>query len=478
MHMVEFTDRKNELGLFKKKFKNMTKGELVILYGRRRVGKTELVRKFLDEIPRKTKAYIFVDEGTSTDMLRSISEDISAAWPEVRRSFSTWESFFSFLAERAEQRKTVVVMDEFQRMRTDPRAFARFQKVWDIKLKDKPIMIIFLGSVISAIHRIAINRKSPLFGRATVRFQLEPFDYQAFRQALPSIKDEELLIRLYSTFGGMPAYLEVADRCRNQSEYVSVVEEKMLEKSGILREEPQALLRMELKDTGRYNSILAAIAGGHRNPKEISDQTGIKPGTLVFYLNKLEKSLGLIKKISPVCGKHRPQYVFRDNLFRFWYHFIFRNLSALEMGNYEYVKKKIIGEMPAFEGRVFEEIIKELVAKYNGRNLKTIPVNLSVLGGWWGRKEGDIDLVGTEKNSLLAGEVKWTNEPVDVPVITELEDRLSFLKCSEAQRSNVHLLVVAKRGFTKSAKRYMEEKGVVGFTLDGVAALFDSLPSK
>ena len=475
--MVEFTDRKEELGTLKERFEKLRRGELIVLYGRRRVGKTELVSRFLNGIPSEQKAYLLIDEGTSADMLRSVSEDISIAWPEVRREFRSWEDFFSFLAARAQDRRTVIAIDEFQRMHSDRRALTRFQKAWDTQLRNLPIMVIFLGSAVGAIHKIAINGKSPLFGRTTGRFRLQPFTYQTFRKALgPS--DEEQLIRLYTIFGGMPSYLEFAEKCLKSHDYIPVLENTMLHKNGLLRDEPQALLRMELKDAGRYNSILAAIAEGYRNPKEISDQTGIEPGPLVFYLIKLEDYLGIIRKIVPLCGKHRPQYVFRDNLFAFWYRFVYRNMSSLEIENYDHVKERIRNEIGTMEGRVFEDISRELLTAYNGKNIKGVPLSFTEIGAWWGRKEGDIDIVATGKDSLLVGEVKYTNEPVDSDVPIELEHRLSFLNCSSSQRSNVRFLVISKSGFTEPAKKYMEERKMLALALEDMTELFDSLPLK
>lgn len=475
--MIEFTDRKEEINPIRNRFENLKKGELVILFGRRRVGKTELTSKFLSDIPAEQKAYLLMDEGTPADMLRSVSEDISTAWPEVRREFASWEAVFSFLAERAKERKTVVAIDEFQRMNSDPRAFSRFQKAWDMHLKDLPIMIIFLGSAVGAIDKIAINAKSPLFGRATARFRINPFGYQAFRQAL-NAKNEVDAVRLYSIFGGMPYYLDFAEKCVLSKDFLSVVAEDILHKNGRLRDEPQALLRMELKDTGRYNSILAAIAAGHRNPKEISDQTGIKQGPLVFYLNKLENSLNIIKKIKPLCGKHRPQYVFQDNFFAFWYKFVFRNLSTLEIEKYDFVRQKIETELPAVEGRVLEDILRELLVSYNGKMIKGVSISFTEIGSWWGRKDGDIDLVATSKNSLIVGECKWTEEQISSEVPATLEQRVAFLNCSDNQRSKVQFVIFSKNGFSSFAQRYMEERNMLGLTLKDLTALFDELPPK
>ena len=478
--MVKFTDRKEELNLLRERYEKLEKGELIILYGRRRVGKTELIRKFLKGIPKESGAYVMVDERTPVDMLRSISEDIGTEWPEVKSEFQSWDSLFSFLGSRAEERKTVILIDEFQRMHSDPRAFARFQKAWDISLKDKPIMIVFLGSVIGTINKIAMNRKSPLFGRATSKISLQPFDYQAFRQALSRIKDEKLLVRLYTTFGGMPNYLNFAEECESMDRYIEIVEKTILKKNSTLREEPQTLLQMELKDTGRYNSILAAIAGGHRNGKEITDHTGINPASLNFYMDRLEKHLQIIEKTVPLCGKHKPQYVFRDNFFAFWHKFVFRNLSALEIENYELVKKSISNDINALEGKVFESIVKEIIIKHNrmGKAIKGAAMDFSEIGSWWGRKGEDIDILALGKKSILAGEVKWTNEPMDPSVLMELENRVKMISCSQEQRSDVKMLAVSKSGFTENAKKYMEERKIISLDLDEIANLFNGLPEK
>ncbi len=477
--MVGFTDRKEELKLLADRFAHLSKGELIILTGRRRVGKTELVRYFLETVPKEKRLYLFVDEGTPQDMLRSLADDVSAGWPYEKPVFSSWDDFFDYLSVKCtELGGLVVAIDEFQRLHADPRAFSRMQKAWDTKLKDKPIMLVLLGSAVSAIYKIAIGRRSPLFGRATARLSLEPFDYQAFREALEESKlDEELKIKLYATFGGIPRYLEFAEKAAG-SAYLDLLEENMLRKNSILREEPSTILQMELKDTGRYNSILAAIAKGHRALNEISAQTGIRSSGLTFYLAKLTKALGLIEKRKPVCGKVSPQYVLKDNFFKFWYNFVNKNNSSLEIENYGLVRKRIESEIDAVTGVAFEDIVRELVAKHNNGKLLGMPVEVSELGGWWDRNGNEIDVCGQSKESLLLGEVRWRKEPIDYEYVRQFLEKRHLIQCTSAQSRNTTMFMVSKSGFTAQASKFMQERGVYAFNLEDITGAYDSLPEK
>ncbi|MEM3031104.1 MAG: ATP-binding protein [Candidatus Micrarchaeia archaeon] len=476
--MVEFSNRRSELGLLESKYARLEKGELVILYGRRRVGKTELVLQFLKKIPEKEKLYFLIDEGTPSAMLSGIAEDIARQWHGETPAFHSWDEFFGYLEGKSERTKLAVAIDEFQRMHTDPRAFSRLQKAWDTMLRNRRMLIVLLGSAIGAIHKIAIGSRSPLFGRATWRYQIEPFDYQAFREALPPT-DEALLVTLYATFGGMPHYLRFAEEIVKGRDYLDAVEEHILKKSGLLRDEPQALLRMELKDTGRYNSILSAIADGHLKLTEISAQTGISPAGLNFYITRLQHSLRLIEKIEPVCGKKRlSKYVFTDNFFRFWYRFVAKNLSSLEIEDYAFARKKIEAELPAFTGPVFESIVRELIAKYNRRRIKGFPIEVEKLGGWWSRTGNEVDVCGVSKNGLLLGEVKWQNKPADFDVVSNLLEMKKHIQCTPAQAQHTRFLVVSKSGFTPAALSLMREHGVLGLELKDVSALFNALEKK
>ena len=478
--MVKFTDRREELSLFKTKFDNLEKGELIILSGRRRVGKTELVRKFFETIPEHQRLYLFVDEGTPQDMLRSLADDVGVAWPKEKPAFSTWDDFFGYLdAKSTETGKLVVAIDEFQRLHADPRAFSRLQRAWDTRLKNKPVMLVLLGSAVSAIYKIAVGARSPLFGRATAKMALEPFDFQAYREALSETGlSEEVKIRLYATFGGLPRYLEFAEKVAKK-EYLDVVEENVLRKNGLLREEPSTILAMELRDTGRYNSILSAIAKGHRSLKEISDQTGIESSGLTFYIDRLSKAMGLMEKRMPVCGsKMAPQLVLKDNFFRFWYNFVARYSSALEINNFKLVREQVGSQVEALTGIVFEDIVRELISKYNNASLGNMPVKVTELGCWWDRSGNEIDVCGQSKDALLIGEVRWRKEQADYAASVSFHDKRHLVQCTREQRANTTMFFVSKSGYDNKARVYLKEHGIHAFELSDVIAAFDKLPKK
>ncbi len=476
--MVRFTGRREEMAALSKSFAALSKGELILVYGRRRVGKTELMREFLKTVPREQGLYLYVQDGTPATKLRSLAQDVGREWPGETPVFESWDDLYSFLERKAREKgKLAVVIDEFQRLHADPQSLTKLQRAWDERFKNLPIMIILQGSSIGMIAKIAQNSRAPLFGRRTKEMRLEPFDYQAFREALRHTRmSEEQVIELYATFGGIPAYLDLAESTATKG-FESVVSEAFLNKNGSLREEPQRLLNTELRETPRYWSILSAIAEGKEAPKEISDATHLSAPVLQNYSRKLKDLLGIVALKQPVLGKKKStRYVMADNLFRFWFRFIGKNAAALELENYDSVKRAIKSEMPMLASIAFEEIVIELVKKLNGRDWNGMPVSVTELGSWWDRRGEQIDVCGHGGNKLLLGEVKWRNEPADAEVARNLMRKKTLLtRGTKLEQYPSELFVVSKSGFTKSAKQFMQENAVHGFDLHDVSKALDSL---
>jgi AAA+ ATPase superfamily predicted ATPase len=452
----KFYDRAEELEFLKRRYRGLSRGELVILYGRRRVGKTELVRQFLREVGG---VYLYVDYCEPKELLGLISKDIREQTGEFVE-FGDWDAFLEWLST-----KRVVVIDEFQRLHSVSRlGLTRLQRWWDERLKSRPLMLILVGSSIGMIQRVATGPTAPLYGRATSRLKLEPFPYREVRRVFPGLPERNR-IEIYGIFGGTPHYLQFVDP---GMPLLECVRDAVLERGSALFEEPPSILRMELKEAARYNSILAAISRGKRTVKEISDSTGIGANKLMYYLGCLRDLLDLVEVRRPVLGKEKMgRHYLKDNFFNFWYAYVFRNRSRLERGEVEPVLREIEGELDTYMGPVFEGVVRELLSQYNGRNLKGLQLSFEEVGSWWDRSGNEIDICAAGREELLLGEVKWGE--VDREVLDTLVQKSELLPGRRRKR----FLLVSAGGFTEACRRTAESEGVLCLDLPEIARLFN-----
>jgi hypothetical protein len=471
-----FHDREAELRYLQDRHEGLKRGELIVLFGRRRLGKTALVQKFLKgaSTPR---LYLFVNILEPVELLRSFSEDIREQLGE-NITFRDWAQFLEWVEQKAE-RPFVLVFDEFQRFRDiAPDFITRLQHAWDRRLKDRPLLLLLVGSSIGMMRKIALDARGPLYGRKTGQLQLAPFRYSDFRTVFPNLSEEQR-VTFYGVFGGTPLYaLQI-----KSDDLFKEIREHILLKTASLREEPKDILQFELRVTARYNAILTAIALGKVSVGHISDFIQVRREGLPGYLDTLDRLLNLVEREEPVLGKKmQGRYRFADPFFRFWYRFVFPENSALELENYETVEAKIRDQLPAYLGPVFEDVCRELLTRYNGHDLEGLPLNLTKLGRWWSRKAeretaattpGEIDLVGINGKRLLLGEAKWTNDPVDAGVLNRLiHEKAPLLQWY----GPTDYMLFSKSGFTESCKRLAEQTSTRLFDLSTMARLFDHAP--
>src|SRR3989344_3804404 len=360
METRTFYDRKQEIKLLKEEFDNLESGKMFVVYGRRRVGKTELIRQFIKPIP-ENKMYFYVDLVEKQGILDSISKSVQEQLGETRK-FVDFNDFLDFIALKSEN-SFVLVIDEFQRfLEVSPQFITQLQNHWDQKLKNKKIMLILVGSSIGMIQKIINSKAGALYGRAT-RIKISPFKYGDFRLMFKELSEEERIIT-YAVFGGTPYYLEKVKKVDGNIH--KKIFELLLKKGAELFEEPKNLLEYEnVRIHAKYNSILQAASAGKENVKEIGDFTGIDTNTLPAYIKKLDELLELLGRKDPVLGKERlGKYGLKDNFFNFWYKFIFPNQTALNLGNSKLVEDEIKENLNAYVGRVFEVICKELLITY------------------------------------------------------------------------------------------------------------------
>jgi len=473
-----FHDRVAELNDLQERHRTQRAGELIILFGRRRLGKTALVKEFLNGV--KTKSlYLFVNILEQSELLNNFSEAIREQLGE-NMAFRDWPQFFDWVEQKSDD-GFILVLDEFQRFRDiAPDFITRLQHSWDSKLKDKRIMLFLVGSSIGMMRRIAIDARGPLYGRKTGQLQLKPFRYADFRTIFPWLTEEER-VAFYGVFGGTPFYaLQIVGK-----DLITEIRERVLLKTAPLREEPNDILQFELKATARYNAILTAIAEGKMSMGRISDAIHVKRETLPPYFNTLDKLLNLVEREEPVLGKKlQGRYRFSDNFFRFWYRFVFPEQSALELDNYGAIESKVREQMPAYLGPVFEDICKELIIAYNGAELDGLPLSLTKLGRWWSRKAdrdpasksaAEIDIVGLNGKRLLLGEVKWTNDRMDAGVLDRLiNEKTPFLEW----HGPIDYVLFSKSGFNESCERFAKDTGTRLFDLKRIGKMFDEAPVK
>ena len=464
-----FYDREAELADLIHREGSLKSGEFVVLYGRRRVGKTELAKKFLETITTR-KLYFYVDLMEKKDLLKSLESEIQKQLGIVIR-FSAWNDFFEFLGRQSASEKFVLLIDEFQRfLEISPEFITTFQRHWDEKLSGNKLLVIAVGSSIGMMHKITQSPAAPLYGRVSTRMKLCPFRYVDFRKMFPSLNEEDKIIH-YAVFGGTPQYLtRVRDTPGTIHERISSL---ILKKGGALAEEPSTLMATEnIRTHARYNSILQSIAMGKETTKEMQDYTHIPVTTLPAYLKRLDTLLDVVSKKEPVLGKERHgRYRLSDNFFNFWYKFIFPNQSALNLGNTALVEAHIKENLTAYVGRAFESVVHELLTLYLNKEIQGVKMDFEGLGSWWDRKANEIDIVAynSKQSHLLAGEVKWTSEKAGVRLLDNLIEKSRLLPFTGTST----FMLVSKSGFTRECLKKMEKLRCIHLDLHGIRQLFD-----
>ncbi len=464
----DFYNRKNELNILRTKYESLEKGELLAAYGRRRVGKTELVKEFMNKLPQKEKFYFYVDLSSKQEILNSLSNALQEQLGESIK-FGDFDGFFDYISKKAESGKFLLTIDEFQRfLDVAPEFITKLQDRWDSDLKHKKIMVILVGSSIGMIKKITESRAGALYGRA-LKVKISPFRYADFRLMFKDLNEIEKVER-YSVFGGTPYYL---DKTRGMQSTIQAISELILKKGGALAEEPKNLLEYEnVRIHAKYNSILHAIASGKEILKEIQDFTKLPLTTMPAYINRMDELLDLVGKHDPVLGKERlGRYSIRDNFFKFWYKFIFPNQTALNLGNDKLILKLVEESLNSYTGRIFEDIVKELLVLYLNKKIKNVEINFENIGSWWDRNNNEIDIVAyNEKDKkILVGEVKWTNKQVDARILDGMIAKSKAINFN----GRYQYLLVSKAGFTNECLAKMKQLNVLHLELNEITQLFD-----
>jgi AAA+ ATPase superfamily predicted ATPase len=454
-----FVNRQQELHFLDEHYKTKA-AELIVIYGRRRVGKTEFTLQFSKNKPH---IYFLADQRPETQLIQELKQQMSLYLQNesfAKLAVKDWIELFEEFIKWNKNTHTIIIIDEFPALIEANRAVPSiFQKIWDQNLKNTSIMLILLGSSISIMETEVLNYKSPLYGRRTAQWKLEPLKIQHLKPFFPQY-DFETLIQVYACLGGIPAYLQKFDP---EKSFWENVQQEILSKGEFLYEEADFLLREELREPRNYSIILKAIAQEAQTYGEILNKTSIDKSMLSKYASILE-DLGFIKRTYPIGITPKPrksQYVISDNYLNFWFKYVFSNKTELEAGNSRNVLNKIKQDFNIYLGHAFEQIATELLTEKKIN--QTLPFTFTAIGKWW-FKNVEIDLIALdeEKHAATFIEAKWCNlGTVDCQRI--LQDLKIKAQNFRWDRKEENYAIVAKH---ISHKEQLRQKGLLVFDLE------------
>ena len=427
--IMVFVDREEELNALKKRL-DSDGFELIVVYGRRRIGKTRLV---LEAVRGKEYVYYLAVEG---DNLRHFKRFASKTVPELRHVEEDWESYFHFLRDK------IIIIDEFPNLiKEDPGVISIFQRIVDITLKNSKTKLVLLGSSVSMMSSKVLSYSSPLYGRRTASIRLGPLKFHHLRGFFPKSSWEEL-VEIYGFAGGVPYYLE-----KVRTPFWGWLGEELRRPDTFIVYEMDFLMRYEFAETTTYKKILEAIAHGYTVPKEIREYARMRHSDLTPYLRNLVEA-GFVVRETPITEGPRSKkgrYFIRDSFTAFWFRYIYPNLSAIEEGIFDVEEIRL--DYPNHLGPIFERIARQFIAELSKRG--QLPFKATKLGRWWHRGE-EIDIVALnerERKALLV-EVKWSNltERDIYRILGGLERKAEYLGLEGYEK---HYGIVAKRVETK-----------------------------
>ena len=453
-----FIDRDQELAALEQMFQSEL-AEFFVLYGRRRVGKTELLTQFCKG---KRSIYFLASQLKERDHLRQLTETARHLLDDPLLQnlvFDDWEAALVYFAQQSEKERLILVLDEFQYLCEDNTALpSLIQRFWDLHGKNSKLFLILCGSQMSFMEREILAERSPLYGRRTGQLRLMPLSYRDSGYFFPEYSAKEKLL-FYGILGGMPAYLnQFALRSSNapQRTVEQHIKNELLTPQGYLFDEVNFLLRTELREPRTYASVLQAIAGGATRLNEISQRVGLDATNVNKYLSVL-RDLGLVKRETPITDR-APQkskkglYKIADNYVKFWFRFVLPNRSLIESGNADLVYEEMIApNLSHYMGEIFEDVCRQYIGRYWEEKLKIAPKQI---GAHWG-SDFEIDIL-TENidGSHWFAECKWWNAPVGENVLERLIENTE--KVPDRWQQHPRYILFSANGFTDALKEKAE----------------------
>lgn len=453
--MTKFINRQEELKFLENKWLEK-KSNFVVIYGKRRVGKTELIKQFIKD---KNAIYFLADKRTTKDQLRELGQLFGEHWGDellAKNGFNEWLDVFIYLKKNV-KKSFIFAIDEYPYLiETEKSVNSVFQKGWDQYLKDLPILLILSGSSIAMMESEVLSYKAPLYGRRSGQILVEPLNFRQSSLFLENKSFDEFL-SYFTLVGGMPAYLlEI-----NPNDSVETnLKIKVLDKKEFLHNEVEFILREELREPRTYLSILKAISWGQTRASEIINETGLEKNILFKYLGVLE-DLKLITREVPVTEGDKSKskkgiYKISDNFVKVWFQYVYPYKSNLEIGEYTEAIGKFRVGFPILVCSTYEQVCQEIL-KENQNNI----FSFEKIGRWWDNNN-EIDIVGlnSESKQIIFCECKWSNKDIGTNILNDLIIKSKEVIWQSNGRREYYALF-SKSGYTKDLLKIAKEMGNV-----------------
>lgn len=441
---IQFKNRQKELGELQEVLQSDSL-ELFIIYGRRRIGKTELI---LNATKNKKRVYYLATGENNLERFYNVCVNFDREAANLKKD---WEVLFSFLKDRAD----VIILDEFQNMiHENKNVLNIFQSITDITLKDSKVKLFLLGSSVSIMTSKVLSYKSPLYGRRTGSFRLRPIPFYSLAEFFPGANLKQL-IEIYAFADGVPFYL-----IKIKGDFWPWLEGEILQERSFLRDEVDFLMRYEFDDPGTYKLILEAVAQGNTKLNEIKNFIKVRRTDITPYLRNLAE-VGFIKRTVPVTENIKSRagrYYITDNFLKFWFRYIYPNLSSIEEGIFdpEIIKK----DYSSYLGPIFEDVARQYLIREN-------LFKFTKIGRWWHRdKEIDLVALNTQTKDILFVECKWQDRVRANKILQELKEKAEHVQWYNGKRKEHYVI------FAKSFKQKIKEPNLLLFDLQDLEKAF------
>jgi AAA+ ATPase superfamily predicted ATPase len=452
-----FVNREAELAALERAFASKD-AELVVMYGRRRVGKTVLLQHFAAGSSIPVLYHVGV-QTTVRDELARLSRRLAEFFTDPlldAQPLTSWQAAWTYVGQQARRRSFGLVLDEFPYLvEGDPSLPSLLQAAWDGVLRHTRLKLVLCGSSLGMMEDL-LRDASPLYGRRTAQWKVQPFSAEDLALLWPARNLVEAL-EAYGVVGGTPTYIARLDPRKS---LLANIQERILTKGSLLYEEVPFLLREEVRDARVYQAVLSALALGSRRFSELSSKTGLDRAHLVRYLSILA-DLELVRRDVPVTEPQPEKsrkgiYDIRDPFVAFWYRFVFPHRDRLEGGGARAVMEEVV--RPGLHDYLASRLEPAVGSLFASRWRGLVPFAPSVTGKHWSESEEfDWVILDAGRRAALVVEVKWGRKPdAGQALMRDLKQRT--LACKALAGCDLHWAVVSRRGFADRPRSSARER--------------------